>query len=357
MIVARWLLKRFGLSVIFVALSLTALLTMFDLLAHASAVTAEAKGSFLPLLYYVLLRLPSILVFILPFAVLIAALQTFTSLAAHHEVIMLQTAGCSIHRIAAIFVAAVLALGIAQFYFADRIVTATVARLKEWENNSFRGLPKTELFPDKPDWLGSGNYIVHMSDVSMDGTRIEFPTVIWRNEKGVTIRYLEAQSARYMNGTWILTEAFERNLITGDSRLHEQLPVDIDLLPLHFAFLNREPEVLRLTELMILGSGTVETQIHPPRYYLVAGWQRLAQPVGAAVMVLLAAPVGLQLSRRGNRVLFTMVALAMGFLYFVTERILLTLGETGQVPAEIAVWLPPALFGLIGLGWMIHQQK
>lgn len=357
MIVTCWLLKRFGLSVIFVALALTALLTMFDLLAHANAVTAEQKGLFLPLLYYVLLRIPSILVFIVPFAVLIAALQTFATLAAHHEIVMLQTAGCPLYRIAAIFVAAVMALGVAQFYLADRIVTATVARLAEWEGNAYRGLPKPELFPDKPKWLGSGNYIVHMSDVSLDGTLLDSPTLIWRNDKGVTIRYLEAKYARYANGGWILAEAFERNLVTGEARRFEKLPVSIDLLPLHFAFLNREAEVLRFSELMILGSGKVETQIQSPRYYLAAAWRRIAQPLGAAVMVLLAAPVALQLSRRGNRILFTVFAMAMGFFYFVVERVLLTLGETGQVPVELAIWGPPALFGLIGLSGMIHQQK
>jgi lipopolysaccharide export system permease protein len=357
MIVTCWLLKRFGLSVIFVLLALTGLLTMFDLLAHANAVTAEHEGLILPLLYYVLLRIPPILVFIVPFAVLIAALQTFASLAAHQEIVSLQTAGCSIYRIVAVYVAAVAVAGVAQFHFADRIVTATVARLEEWKSNDYRDLPKLELFPDKPKWFGSGNYIVHMNDVSLDGTLLHAPTLIWRNKKGVTIRYLEAKYARYVNGSWTLTEATERNLVTGETQRFENLPVSIDLLPLHFVFLNREPEVLRFSELMILGSGTVETQIQSPRHYLVAAWQRLAQPLGAAVMVLLAAPVGLQLSRRGNRIPFIVFAMAMGFFFFVVERVLLTLGETGQLPVALAVWGPPALFGLVGLSAMIHQQR
>jgi lipopolysaccharide export system permease protein len=357
MIVTCWLLKRFGSSVIFVLLAMTALLTMFDLLAHANEVTAEQKGLFLPLFYYVLLRIPPILVFILPFAVLIASLQTFASLAAHQEIVSLQAAGCSIYRIVAIFVAAVAVASVAQFYFADRIVTATVARLAEWEANAYRGLPKPELFPDKPKWFGSGNYIVHMDDVSLDGTLLNAPTLIWRNEKGMTIRYLEAKYASYVNGTWVLTEATERNLVTTKIQSFESLPVSIDLLPLHFAFLNREPEVLRFSELMILGSGKVETQIQTSRYYLVAAWRRLAQPLGAAVMVLLAAPVGLQLSRQGNRILFTVFALTMGFFFFIVERVLLTLGETGELPVALAVWGPPALFGLVGLSCTIHQQK
>ena len=50
---------------------------------------------------------------------------------------------------------------------------------------------------------------------------------------------------------------------TEKTRFYKSLPVDIDLEPQQFTFLNRPPEVLQISELLALGSGEVETQLFP----------------------------------------------------------------------------------------------
>ena len=119
MIIILWLLKRFSVAVLFITLSLLALLSMFDLLANANSVTEESTYPTLSLFYYWLLRVPPILVFILPFAVLIAALQSFAALASNQESVPLQTSGFSLYRIAAVFSAAALVMGFGQFHFVQ----------------------------------------------------------------------------------------------------------------------------------------------------------------------------------------------------------------------------------------------
>ena len=357
MIIALWLLKRFSAAVLLITLSLLALLSLFDLLANANSVTEESAYPTLSLFYYWVLRAPSILVFILPFAVLIAALKTFAALASHQESVPLQTSGFSLYRIAAVCSAAALVMGVAQFYFSDRIVTSTSAQLAEWEADSYQGLPKLALAPAKQEWLSSGNYLISIEGASKDGRRLEAPTLIWRNEKGTAIRYLDAEWATFVDDSWVLSNVSEQNFFTDETRLYESLPVAIDLQPLQFAFLNREPEVLRFSELKTLGSGTVETQLYPARYYLVAAWHRVAQNFGSVAMILLAAPVALQLNRSGSRILFVVFAMVMGFLYFVVESILLTLGDTGELPVQVAVWGPSVSFSLIGIVRMLRQQR
>ena len=205
--------------------------------------------------------------------------------------------------------------------------------------------------------MSSGNYLISIKGASEDGRRLEAPTLIWRNEKGSATRYLEAEWATFVDDSWTLANVSEQNFLTNETHLYESLPVAIDLQPLQFKFLNRPPEVLRFSELMTLGSGTVETQLYPARNYLVAAWHRIAQPFGAVAMILLAAPVALQLARSGNRILFVVFALVMGFLYFVVESVLLTLGDTGELPVQVAVWGPSVSFSLIGIVSMLRQQR
>ena len=358
MIITFWLLKRFGVTVLFVALSLLALISTFDLLANGNSVTEEASNATVSLFFYWLLRAPSILVFVLPFAVLIAALKTFATLASNQESVPLQTSGFSLYRIATVFSIGALALGFGELMFSDRIVTSATAQLTEWDADSYRGLPQLTLAPAKQEWLSSGNYIISIEGSSKDGQRLEAPTLIWRNDKGTATRYLEADSATFVDDTsWVLANVTEQNFLTEKTRFYKSLPVEIDLEPQQFTFLNRPPEVLQISELLALGSGEVETQLFPARHYSVAAWHRVAQSFASVAMILLAAPVALQLTRSGNRILFVVFAMVMGFLYFVVESILLTLGNTGEVPAQVAAWGPSVLFSLIGLVSIVRQQR
>ena len=178
------------------------MISTFDLLANGDSVTEEASNATVSLFFYWLLRAPSILVFILPFAVLIAALKAFAALASNQESVPLQTSGFSLYRIATVFSLGALVLGFGQLIFSDRIVTSATAQLTEWDADSYRGLPQLTLAPAKQEWLSSGNYIISIEGASKDGQRLESPTLIWRNEKGTATRYLEADSATFVDDSF-----------------------------------------------------------------------------------------------------------------------------------------------------------
>ena len=82
--------------------------------------------------------------------------------------------------------------------------------------------------------------------------------------------------------------------------------------------------------------------------YRVELHKRFAFPVAALIFVLIAFPLGIH-SQRGGRA----VALASSFAIMMSYYILSTSLEepalTGRLPAVVAIWLPNALFGLLGL--------
>jgi len=82
--------------------------------------------------------------------------------------------------------------------------------------------------------------------------------------------------------------------------------------------------------------------------YRVELHKRFAYPVAALIFVLIAFPLGIQ-SQRGGRA----VALASGFAVMLSYYILSTSLEepalNGRLPAAVAIWLPNAVFGLLGL--------
>jgi len=359
MIVDRWLLTRFGMDLAGAVFLFTGLFSVFDLLANGASVTAEAESPVLPLFYYGLLRLSPLVVFVLPFASLVAAMVTFARLAARWEMVALQSVGFSAYRAALVLAGGAVCLGAAQFVFTEKVVTATESRLAAWKADDYRGLPDLEARPDdRPEWLAGDHFIARLEKVSPDGTALERPTLIWRNGEGLTTRYLRARRARYReDGSWVLMEVFERDLEAREVRRVDRMPLEIDLKPPHFASLNRSPALLSFSKLRMLGSGRVETQAHSPRFYGVTWHRRLSQPLGAVVMVLIAAPLTVQLPRGGRAVSFAVSGLALGFLYFVVVRIFQSLGETGELPVIPAAWGPQVLFALIAAAVLVRQQR
>lgn len=75
---------------------------------------------------------------------------------------------------------------------------------------------------------------------------------------------------------------------------------------------------------------------------------RLAAPWTCAVVVLIAIPFG---APSGRRNVFFGVAgsLAIGFSYFVLQRLGFALGQSGQVTPWVAAWLPNLAFGAVGV--------
>ena len=85
--------------------------------------------------------------------------------------------------------------------------------------------------------------------------------------------------------------------------------------------------------------------------------RKLAQPLSVLLMVILAAPMGLFIARRYNALLVSFGFIGVGFLYFITERILLSLGETAALPPFLAAWSPFLIFFTMSLWFMLHKQE
>jgi lipopolysaccharide export system permease protein len=82
---------------------------------------------------------------------------------------------------------------------------------------------------------------------------------------------------------------------------------------------------------------------------------RLAAPWTCLIVVLIAIPFR---APSGRRNVFAGVAasLFICFTYFILQRFSLALGTGGKLPAEIAAWLPNALFGGAGI-WLTTRVR
>jgi lipopolysaccharide export LptBFGC system permease protein LptF len=79
----------------------------------------------------------------------------------------------------------------------------------------------------------------------------------------------------------------------------------------------------------------------------VALWHKLAYPLTAIVMSMLAIPFALSMGRRGSLTGIA-VAIAVALTYFVIDNLFGAMGNVNYLPAALAAWSPDVLFGLTG---------
>jgi lipopolysaccharide export LptBFGC system permease protein LptF len=76
-------------------------------------------------------------------------------------------------------------------------------------------------------------------------------------------------------------------------------------------------------------------------------WHKLAYPLIAIVMAVLAIPFALSMGRRGSLTGIA-VAIFVALTYFVVDGFFGAMGNVNYLPAPLAAWSPDILFGLAG---------
>ncbi len=346
-------LNMFGLILIaFVLLMLV--FTVFDLLADIlrNRIPFTVVGDYLvnltPLMVYKLA----------PLAVLIAVLVTFGVLNRNSEIIAMKATGISLYRLIVPVVAVSAILAVSLFLF-DEFYLPQANRRQDALRNEIKGRPPQTVSHPEQNWLfgephpGEPGRIFYYK--FFDPDRNEFANLsvfefdpstfaLTRRIFAATALWDPSTSKwRFRNG-WQNdiegdhTKAFTRFTDTTFQEIHEEPAYfNKESLPaqqMNFSQLDRYIGDLRQS-----GFDTMKLR--------VALWQKLAYPLVAVAMAILAIPFALSMGRRGS---LTGIAVAIGvaLTYYVVDGLFGALGNVNYLPAAMAAWSSDILFGLVG---------
>ncbi|MDD3179355.1 MAG: LptF/LptG family permease [Opitutaceae bacterium] len=356
-ILAQFLLVRFAGIFLFVLFTLTSLLVLFDLLAHADDLAVNHRETLLPMACYACLRLPVLLAMITPMCALLAALVTFERLASQYELVALQGAGVSMYQVCLILLLGGIAVAVLHFGLAVNVVPPAEARLFRWAERNYQGLPGRAVLEPGPAWFAAGAFQTHISNARDDGRLLDTVLLIERDEPGSIMAYYEAREARYDGSGWTLMNGWKQSITDGQRQGFARLPLALPLDPEQVTQVRLPVSSLDFAALRALSAKPAGSAAFPSWHYKAWIGRRLAEPLGSLVMILLAAPLGLQLKRSGRQLQWGSIALGLGFLFFIIERLLLAFGESGALAPSLAVWGPLAVFGLVGIILLSMLQK
>lgn len=342
-IIALYLSRLFVARMLGGLFGLVSILQLLDLLDQASTILTDAGSGGIG--RYLAWRLPILLTEMLPVAVLLGALLTFSRLAGSLEMTAIRSAGINVWQMIGRLLPAILLVSVANLVLQADVTPRCERGFADW------WAVITQHAADAPAparlWLRAHGDVAAIDRVSLDGRHLEGLLIVQRSPSGDLATRLDATDAAFQDGRWVL------------HGVRLTLPGRTDARPLPHAPWAHGPSPANLIEL----ARPVDTQTvgrlvailrgqwvggRGPDYYRTQLQALAAGVLSPLLMVLLAAPVLLNTPRSGAGLLPLATALALGLLYLTVAGLLTALGGAGVLPPVIAGWSALLIFGAYG---------
>jgi LPS export ABC transporter permease LptG len=301
---------------------------------------------------------PDMLYKIAPLAVLIAALVTFGVLNRNSEIIAMKATGISLYRLVIPIVSIAAILSVSLFLF-DQFYLPQANRRQEALRNTIKGKPpQTVLHPER-NWIfgqprpGEPGRIFYYQ--FFDPDRKEFANLsIFEFDPStfqLTRRIFAARVFRDTDrGIWRFQSGWVRDMIGAEPTVFREFSQttfsEIHEDPGYFTKENLQSQEMNFGQLDGYIRDLRQSGFDTMRLR-VALWHKLAYPLIAIVMAVLAIPFALSMGRRGSLTAIA-VAIAVALAYWVVDGLFGAMGNVNYLPAAVAAWASDILFALVG---------
>jgi lipopolysaccharide export system permease protein len=330
-----------GFIIIYVAVDLMEKLDKF--LDHHLSFTVVAE-------YYINFT-PQIIALILPVALLLGSLFATGRMSAQNEIIAMRSAGISLYRLMAPFVAASILLSLGAIYFDGWVLPKANARveeiLRDYVHEDIINNSEFDMYlQDSP------TSIVSMSDYSFLQKRATKVSVQFFDPKAIThmTRRIDATQMSWdsTRGTWVLTNATERVFLSDTSAENVRSLTPSESV-MHFTFMPAELRE-RLLKVEEMTNTELARRIELKRRSgqdvardLVDYQSKYSLAFTSLIVVLFGVSFASRKKRGGLSFEFS-IAIGIAFAFLTFSKISQTFGYTGQVPAVLTAWLANILF-------------
>ncbi|MCJ8339836.1 MAG: LPS export ABC transporter permease LptG [Pseudomonadales bacterium] len=305
------------------------------------------------ILEYLLLRIPGRFYEFLPLSSLVGCLVGLGMLASHSELTVMRAAGISTFRI----ITSVLKPAIVLAFFS-MAVGEFVVPVTEQVAQSKKALAKAggkALHSQYGVWHREGNTFIHINAV-VPGDRIEGVTRFEFNQDGVLELTSFAQSGRYLEDHWLLSNISQTTFHGDRTEVSQQRNEqwNMGLSPTLLAALVVEPRDLSLSALWSFSHYLYQQNLQSDSYFL-AFWSKLFQPLTVIALVLIGILFifgPLRSVTVGQRIIAGVIT---GLVFKFLQDILGQVSAIIGTPPLIAV-LAPILICLL-LGYVLLQRS
>jgi lipopolysaccharide export system permease protein len=372
-IIDRYIIRTFAVPWIYCLLAFTMVFIIQDLFSNMNDFV-DYKVPFFTVVFFYLCLLPSLLVFIVPIALLMATLYSLYQLTHNNELTAMRASGLSLYRLVTpyVFIGLITTsiLLVVNETIAPRSAYYTTMFLKE------KGQQDGELSP----YIKGVNYrnvsenrLWEIEQFNSRSPTYEMRGLTLTQERptGKNEYIIIAKRAEYLDGRWTLyqfsKQAFDeegyqtvlfdeqgKQIRADEIRAWTEMP-HLKETPSIFINDMKEPAFMSFFQLrnyLVHRPGVssktrakIGTNMH----------MRLAMPFTCMVAIMLGIPFGTHTARKGAMLGIT-ICITMFISYYIMMNLMKAMGHSEQVPVFLAAWLPNLSF--IGVGvFLLYRMR
>ncbi len=340
---------------------ISSIIVLVDFVELSRSVGVRADVGAAQILGLTVLKSPSVILLLLPFAFLFGTLAAFVGLNRRSELIAMRAAGVSAWRFIFPAAGAAFVIGTLTVIALNPLASSLNA---QFERNRDAMMSNYLVVAPTDIWLRQGDKRTQMvirargrdsvnGAVRLSGVSLFVSTVGPRGDLEFS-RRIEADEARLVDGNWKLTGAREASpgasSVKYDSLV---IPSTLDARAALEKFAS--PTAIPFWGLPRMIAQTEQAGFSATAYRL-RFQQLLATPILFAAMSVLAAAFSLRLMRLGGLTALAGSGTALGFVFFFFNSFCGALGKADVIAPFAAAWAPPILAILSGFTLLCYTE-
>lgn len=359
-LIDRYLLKSFLNPLGFCLAGFTLIFLIFDLFDHLGEFI-EGKTPVLDIATYYLVLLPSLIVYIVPISLLLAVLQSLSTLTKNNELTAMRASGLSMIRLMVPILLVGMAASLLVLFINESVGPQAAYWCKKFvteQKKVDRDAVHVSELAFKKDSANRIWYIQRFDTRDFSMSKIE---VTQRRDDKSEDYKIQAAEGRWLDGYWVFSDLnIQYYDLEGNPRgppkffsLKEM--TDFNEKPGDFLSEIKPPEFMSSAELLryLRLNENIPEEARIRRE--VDLHFRLAQPWNCFIVTLLGIPFGNQTGRKGAVRGFAL-SIGLFFTYYALINLGVFVGKEGLLPAWIAGWLPNLMFLPAGC-YLIYRMR
>jgi len=299
---------------------------------------------------------PTIIVQVMPMAVLLSTIYLLSNLNKHNEIIAMKSGGVSLWRAMAPILVMGLIISAMVFIINDRIIptsskVSNMIRREELESMKADNV-KTKILENVAIY-GTENRIIFAKNYDVEKATLNEIIIHRHDTKQNLISKVTAEKAVWTGSEWKLYRAIVYRIdnagrILGRPQFFNETNIALNEKPKDFATSEWRAEYMSYKELRGYINKFKGAGRRLMRTLLVELNYKISFCFISLIIIVVGAPFAL-ISTRGGVLIGIGMSVAIGLLYYASIAIFLAFGKGGLLPPTLAAWLGNILFAWIGI--------
>ena len=310
------------------------------------------------LAHFYAVSIPSIVVMVLPMAMLLSCLLAVGQIGRHNELTAMQAAGVGLGRIVTPLYALALLVCILVFATNETLMPG----LNALKNKIYRGRIQEQnlegaVVRTNLAYLGAQGrtFLIRSYNIADRSMR---EVVIQEIKEHTLSGRIDAATARWEGDKWVFRDGYTRRFDReGEHAAHfNELTIPgLPERPEDFAKAEEDPKSLSYWELerYIVRLRQSGSRVQS---YLVELYLKVSFPLTNLIVVLIGTSLAVRVRRGGLAISFGL-AVFVSFVYYAVIRTGQALGHSGTLPPLLGAWLGNILFGGLGLVFLRRARR